>query len=390
MTQPRIIPELPVDTSSDITTQINRLDVSGVGTLLSEDRHSLDIRYFPDNLGDRDLQHYVLFQINVRGKSKVQYGYDTLEGEIIRNNRAQLNPDESGRAFDLSVGLIAGGALAAFGAKKIYSTISSVGGRSGSAGARAAGSVIGGAAALGTVLATAEAGRAVSNQIRTGSSITQPDKMYRLRKALALHLEEKPTVRYSAEYSNKDLGALAGFLGKFSSATGAISGIANSSEVMPAVAMAVAKIPQIAGINTVDLLRSSAKVTTNPFREVLFESVAFRTFNFKYRFLPKSDKETEDVYSIINTFKEHMLPSVSPERLFFIYPSEFQIGYYFQDRENVFFHRFAPCALVDMQVEYGSGEGFSSFTDGAPTEINMVLSFKELEVITREKSKAGF
>jgi len=383
-----IIPELPVDKE----TGMNRIDVSGYNEPPSNvDRHSLDIIKFPSNLGDSDLQHYVLFQINVRGKSKAKFNYDTFDTEIVRNSAAQLNPEEAGRAFDLSVGLITAGALTAFGAKKIFSTMTQVAGRSGSLGARSAGAIAGGGAVLATALAGAAGGTAIANKIRTGNDITAPDKMFRLKKAIALHLEEKPAVRYSTEYSTKDLGALAGFLGKFSGVTDAIKGVASSSEVIPAIAMAAAKIPQVAGINTVDLLRASAKVTTNPFREVLFESVSFRSFNFRYRFLPKSAEETNAIQEIIATFREHMLPSISPERLFFIYPSEFQIGYYFgTDEENMFFHKFAPCALEDLQVEYGSGDGFSSFKDGAPTEINMTLRFKELEVITREKSLEGY
>jgi hypothetical protein len=40
-----------------------------------------------------------------------------------------------------------------------------------------------------------------------------------------------------------------------------------------------------------------------------------------------------------------------------------------------------------MQVEYG-GEQFSSFSSGAPTEINLTLSFRELELITKESIKS--
>jgi hypothetical protein len=85
-----------------------------------------------------------------------------------------------------------------------------------------------------------------------------------------------------------------------------------------------------------------------------------------------------------------MLPEVSPEKLFFIFPSEFQITYYFGDELNSYFHKFGACALEDMQVEYGSSEGFSSFRSGAPTEIILNLQFRELELITREKAKEGY
>jgi hypothetical protein len=36
-----------------------------------------------------------------------------------------------------------------------------------------------------------------------------------------------------------------------------------------------------------------------------------------------------------------------------------------------------------MHVEYG-GDQFASFSNGAPVEINLTLSFRELELITKE------
>jgi hypothetical protein len=42
-----------------------------------------------------------------------------------------------------------------------------------------------------------------------------------------------------------------------------------------------------------------------------------------------------------------------------------------------------------MDVNYG-GEQFSSFRDGAPTEINMSLTFRELEILTKKMVQEGY
>jgi hypothetical protein len=127
----------------------------------------------------------------------------------------------------------------------------------------------------------------------------------------------------------------------------------------------------------------------NPFKETVFESVDFRSFAFKYKFFPKNKKESADVFRIIETFKFHMHPEMSDGNLFFIYPSEFNITYYFGQQKNSYFHKFTTCVLESMDVSYG-GEQFSSFRNGEPTEINVSLTFRELEVLTKKMINQGY
>jgi hypothetical protein len=351
-----------------------------------QDRFELKTIKYPENLGASDLKHRVEFAINIRGKSKFKKQYDTYEGyEVRRDNNAQISPEKAGNAFDKIGTLTLGaGAISYFGAKNIFKLIPGVGGKGlGGAAARTA-------ATSATIVAAGEGINQTIGAVRKNVDILKPDKMERMKDVITLHIEERPAVKYSAEYSTKSLGTLAGLLSQSSTLTGSLADVVKSGEAKAALAAAIGKIPQMAGIAATDLLRASAKVTPNPFREVLFEQLDFRTFSFKYRFLPKSDAESLVVKKIINTFKEHMLPEVSPEKLFFIFPSEFQITYYFGDELNSYFHKFGACALEDMQVEYGSSEGFSSFRSGAPTEIILNLQFRELELITREKAKEGY
>ena len=84
-----------------------------------------------------------------------------------------------------------------------------------------------------------------------------------------------------------------------------------------------------------------------------------------------------------------MHPEMSESKLFFIYPSEFHITYYYGNSENEYFHKLAPCALESMEVSYGD-EQFSSFEDGNPTVINMSLTFRELEILTKKMIDQGY
>jgi hypothetical protein len=350
---------------------------SNPSTVTPIDSYKVTAIKYPDNLGNDDLQHFVQFSINTRDKS--QFRYDTVPGAVVNNTgSARIDPNVAGRAFDLALtGIISAGVTKSLGLGKLVKAAVSTGGFGQK--------VAKGLAAAGIGLGAAEGINQGVSAIRRNTDILKPNFMRRLSTVIALHMEERPSVRYSMEYSNKDLGVLAGLLGQSSTLTGAVSDLITSPEGRAAVAMTAARIPEIAGINARDLLRRSAGVTVNPWRETLFEQVDFRTFSFRYRFFPKDEAESRRVNRIINMFKEHMHPEISKERLFFIYPSEFEITYMFGLKENPFLFRFAPSALEDLQVDYGSGEGMSSFSNGAPTEINLLLKFRELEILTRER-----
>ena len=212
----------------------------------------------------------------------------------------------------------------------------------------------------------------------------------RLKEVITLHVEERPSVKYGVNYSDKEMGFLTGLLteGSAAAASGQLSGLA--PEIQQRFIAELIKIPAIrnGGGNTLsDVLSLSTRTRTNPFREVLFESVDYRTFSFKYRFFPKSQMETTKIRNIIQQFKVHMHPEVTSGRLFYIYPSEFDIQYFYKDKTNDYLHKFTRFALTDMQVDYG-GEQFSTFEDGSPVEIGLSLTFKELEQMTSEGIKS--
>ena len=209
----------------------------------------------------------------------------------------------------------------------------------------------------------------------------------RLKDVITLHISEKPVVHYGVNYTNKDLGLLTGLLAQ-GSALGSFTAAAGSSDIQSRLIADLAKVPALksAGGTFSDLLELNTRQKTNPFREVLFESVDYRTFQFSYRFLPKTEDETKKIQKIIETFKKHMHPEISQNKLFYIYPSEFDIKYFYKNKENNYLHKFARCALTDMVVDYG-GDQFVTFKNGAPVEIGMTLKFQELEQMTSEGIK---
>jgi len=136
-------------------------------------------------------------------------------------------------------------------------------------------------------------------------------------------------------------------------------------------------------------------VADNPYMEVLFDKVGLREFNYNFQFAPKNPDETEDIKKIINLFRFHMLPELRGNAARFLkLPSEFDIHYMYMGEdgaatENHYYNKIATCVLQNLSVDY-TPNGVKSFSNGAPTQINLTLSFKETEMMTKEMVNDGF
>ena len=347
---------------------------------------------YPEDLRNRpDLQHYVAFYINVRdkttrGKNKNPKEYftekDTETGRIdaLRNKGAPLSIKnlETGLADLLTVaetGAVAGAAYNAF--KGLNSRLKNP-----------KDAVIGGLGAGLVTLGAIEAGKAILDTKNLPAF--SPGNTSRLKDVITLHVSEKPVVKYQTNYTDRELGTLAGLLVQ-GSAKETVAQSVRDPEYQAALLASLAKIPTLKSKGGLisDILELQSRTKTNPFREVLFESVDYRSFNFSYRFFPKNERETERVKNIIDLFKVNMLPEITAEKLFYIYPSEFDIEYFYKDSPNRYLHKFARCALVNMEVDYG-GDQFVTFQDGSPVEIGLTLTFRELEQLTSERAADGY
>ena len=129
------------------------------------------------------------------------------------------------------------------------------------------------------------------------------------------------------------------------------------------------------------------KVTNNR-TEMKFEGIDRRTFSYTFRLLPKSAEEAKDVEEIVTLFRFHSMPefegSVGSGRTMIV-PSTFNITYH----PNIHLHRVGECALESVDVKFG-GERPQFFKDHQPVETELTLTFKELDLVTKEKVAIGF
>ena len=230
----------------------------------------------------------------------------------------------------------------------------------------------------------------------------------RIQESVAIYLPPNVEDNTTAGYNDMRTG-LAGFLAArgVDAATsgddaekiakefvGAAKGMLSSAAMR-----AVSEVAEIAlgAEGTTQLANKAFGVADNPYMEVLFDAMALRTFTYNFIFAPKNEKETEEVQKIIQIFRFHMAPELRGGQSRFLgLPSQFDIHYMYlpmgqtnEATENLYYNRIATCVLQNCVTNY-TPDGVKSFEDGAPTKITMQLTFKETELLTKEKINQGF
>jgi hypothetical protein len=117
----------------------------------------------------------------------------------------------------------------------------------------------------------------------------------------------------------------------------------------------------------------------NPFLWMLFRQPGFKEYNFSWTLTAANAQESEDIKTMINMFKENMLPGKAG--LFYTYPNIALIKFY---PDDTFMFRFKPCAIMAVSTDFtAAGPSFFKNTS-APTIINFTVSLKEIDLWTQQ------
>jgi len=230
----------------------------------------------------------------------------------------------------------------------------------------------------------------------------------RLKTAISMYMPTSVSAGYSSQYTDTEIGIGAaavldsGFYDQLTSGQlgGAFSAI---SKFLPDVAKSIelkalgaaGMIPGFQGIRELSEMRSGVIVAER--MELAFKGIDKRTFQYEFKMSPKSQEEAKEIRSIINAFKFNMLPEFEGSDAHgrsLIVPNTFDIEYMWNGSQNNFLHKISTCVLSNMSVSYG-GDKFKTHAgingDGAPPiDTTLSLTFKEMELITRERAKEGF
>ena len=230
----------------------------------------------------------------------------------------------------------------------------------------------------------------------------------RITDSIALYLPPSVRDTTTAEYENMATGVIGQFAGKgidfarfmtekdFDAASKELGGAATDFAIEAARRSGAAFVEALAGSEgAIQLLNRTLGQADNPFMEVLFSTMGVREFTYNFNFAPRNSDETMEVQQIIQLFRFHMAPEMQGANARYLtLPSEFDIHYMFKGKngngkENDYFNRIATCVCTNVDVNY-TPNGVRSFEDGSPTQIQMGLTFRETEILTKEKINQGY
>ena len=360
---------------------------------LNRSKKSTKMLAFPIDIGtDPGLGnngHYIMFYINEQENAKLKFGESESESGGTGSGLASLANEAKRRGI--------GDVEKVFDSKKkeflkkasdplryIFKTDEQ-------------GNKVNTAAAKKTIHETKEA-----HKIPTTVAINRrPTK--RLDTVISLYMPMTVSVKYNSKYTDTKIGAMtsgAVDIAEQLMDTGTLDK-AKLEETAKSAGAAMEKqslgmigaLPMMGGL--AEAVEMKKGVITTDRMELAFEGVDKRTFSYDFKFIPRSKDEADEIKKIINAFKFNMLPEM-PQGLqgrSMTVPNTFDISYMYQNAENNYLHKISTCFLENMDVKYGGSryKTFDGNADGAPpVETSIQLTFKEIELITRERATEGF
>lgn len=237
--------------------------------------------------------------------------------------------------------------------------------------------------------------KSISNSVRGQTQLKK------IENTIHLPMPSSLPVAYGVGYNNEDLGVLGA--AAISIATDTVNSLLKDGPAAASLklvrdigkavtspgagAAALNKLGSaVAGLGSSTIKAAVADVkgiAPNPHRVVLFQGVEFREHQFLFRLSPKNREESNIITAMIHKFKYHMHPSFASNRAWFNYPEIFDIV--FQNSDHLY--AIAPSVLKSITVQYHP-QGYPAYIRDeatiAPAEVELNLTFQEIEIITKE------
>ena len=339
---------------------------------LDGDPYAYAVHQYPEDLGNNDFGHYILFHIFERKNSRYVSPTKSFAARKLSGDNAKREAEEG-------------------------ITFSSQTANSGN--------IIPEDKERFNMTADERPGYSTSYNLREEQFVKSKD-------TVALYLPPNLSVSYSHDYKNSETGLAgivaqtAGVLGEgqslrdYLAAQGGEENAATLASIMGEIGLqkGALKVGEFVGLGEgTAQLNKILNEAPNPALEAIFVGTGFREFEYNFRFTPRSENEVRVVDDIVRLFKFH----AAPERMFgekvgrhFRMPAEFDIFYMYQGQQNKWYPMIHSCVCNSVNVSFGPGGDSQHFrlVDGspAPIETNLTLKFTETEVMTKDMIKAGF
>lgn len=145
-----------------------------------------------------------------------------------------------------------------------------------------------------------------------------------------------------------------------------------------------------ANINLNQALGSVTGTILNPNVELLYEAPKLRTFSLKFKLVPRTSKEANDIKQICNRFKKSMLPSFGGQALFgaqkeaanlLTIPDLCQVSFMNGNTLHPYLPKYKLCGITDVNINYTAAGAYATLQDGSPVATELTISFLESKLI---------
>ena len=199
----------------------------------------------------------------------------------------------------------------------------------------------------------------------------------------------------TSNYNTMDLGSIAAGLGAEVKA-----GLDEGQDMKGIASRVVSKVKSVkkeeamalAGSLTPynDQIAVATGTVKNPNTNVTFSGHGVRTFEFRFKMMARSEDESYLIQQINERFRHYSYASLQDDETGFMlsYPPTWLIRFYDRNSEGQFTEiatipRIFSCYLQSVSSVFNPTTN-SFHRDGAPTEIDMSLSFQETRALTRK------
>jgi len=367
--------------------------------------YDLNILKYPLDIGDYPRGHYMIIHINEQVKtqfSATQRGGQTGGTTSVGASRAETAQMLGGSTNVASAAAIAGKeigkAAADLAAKAKNSAEKSAIVNTAMSTLSAAGTLIDSVVGLGNQ--STAIGDSINSAVKTMSSDSFLRTIRRTTESIVLYMPNSVITDFSQSYSQPNIGGSKTGAG-VGAATAAGAGKQNETiaNMTPFLAEQIARSDPLYSV----AFSGVTGTVVNPQIEVLYQSPALRNFNFDFIFYPRSQKEAEEVQKILTSLMFHQAPEIlgagaggGQGGYFMVPPSEFDIQFYYNGKENPNVQPISTCVLTSMNVDYtesGQWHAYEVETDltskiggsGMPVSIRLTLGFMETEMFTKSR-----
>jgi len=202
---------------------------------------------------------------------------------------------------------------------------------------------------------------------------------------ISMYIPDTLNFQYNAGYGNLSLQQVA------NEVAGTAGSAFSNVPILGTLAKTASLGLTVAQSNAAKLALSTQGLAINPQQQLLFDGIDFRTYQMACTFTPYSRKQAQTVKEFIKLFRFHTAPQITTggAGMFFVPPSTFDLDFMFNGQRNSNVTRVAESVIESIDVNYAPN-GWAAHDNGAPVQTTLTMNFREIELIDKDKIKAGY